>query len=195
MSIPAVCPSCGAKAPLDAFLQDRHARQALVAALRVAPGLEDRVLQYLQLFAPPQRAIRMERLARLLEELAAELEARAVSRNGRRFEAPVECWARALDEVIGRRDRLSLPLKDHAYLREVVAGIATRGEAEREQRTEEHRQQRRADSPPAGERAGPVAVGQLAARAGMPESVREHLRQQGWIKPGADTSEETASNE
>jgi len=142
MTVPGVCPSCGAKFPLTAALQDAQARRALGAALRLAPSLADRILAYMDLFSPgDRRAIRMDRLARLLDELAAPIRAAEVERKGRYWSAPLDYWERAFDQVLAARERLTLPLRSHGYLFEIVVGIAAKAEARRET----HREERRRD--------------------------------------------------
>lgn len=140
MAIPGVCPSCQAKFPLSAALLDARARKALDHALRIAPSLADRIVSYLDLFSPgDRRAIRMDRLASLLEDLAVPIREATVIRNGAAWPAPAEYWSAAFDQVLSKRDNLTLPLKSHGYLFEVVAGIASRGRRRSAQQDEDDR--------------------------------------------------------
>lgn len=187
MSTPGVCPACGAKFPLEAALQDARARAALAAALRCAPALADRIVSYLGLFAPPSgRAVRMDKLARVLDELAALVGGGHVERNGRRYRAPVEVWGAALDDVLGRRAALDLPFTDHAYLAKVATNLAVRGAGEAEARAEEARRERR-EQPAAP---GPKSVADLIERnrGSMPKHVRQHLREQGYLRDDESTA-------
>lgn len=168
-----MCPSCGAKYPLEAALQDARARAALHRALRIAPSLADPIVAYLALHSPDDtRAIRMDKLARLLGELADAIEAAQVERNGRAWAAPLELWRDALARVLAQRDagKLTLPLSGHGLLYEIVAGLASRAEGRREARREERRQH--------GE----------GARSGAPRTVRtampDHLKGGAWRHSG-----------
>lgn len=171
MSLPGVCPVCAAKFPLETALQDLRAREALRAALYVAPQLADPIVAYLGLFSPEStRAVRMDKLVRLLTELSAAISAAQVERNGRAWAAPIELWREGLARVLAQRDagKLTLPLGGHGLLFEIVAGLASRGEARREQRREDSRRSGE------GERIGqPTEV-----RGTMPE----HLKNRGWRK-------------
>ena len=152
-----VCPCCSARIPLDAAVSDEAARAALARALAHGP-LGRRVVGYLGLFRTPKGALQWGRVARLLDELMDAVEAGTVRRRKRSWAAPVELWRTALEVVLARRDegRLDLPLRDHAYLFEVVAGLSDKVEATVEREREEARRQRSADG--AAHRAGDVAA-------------------------------------
>lgn len=181
MSLPAVCPVCAAKFPLETALQDLRAREALRAALHLAPQLADPIVAYLGLFSPEStRAVKMDKLVRLLSELSAAISAAQVERHGRAWAAPIELWREGLARVLAQRDagKLTLPLNGHGLLFEIVAGLASRSEGRREQHREDARRSGE------GERIGqPTAV-----RGTMPE----HLKNRGWRKmlaiPGDDAA-------
>ena len=137
------CPACLARFPLAAALTDGAARQALVEALRCTapPAL---VLAYLECFRPAKRSLSWSRAKRLLAELADAMEAGEVRRRGRTWTVTREMWVEALEVVHERRagGALELPLRDHAYLWEVVSGLANRAEAAEERRIEAERRAR-----------------------------------------------------
>jgi len=140
MAISGVCPSCGYKFALQLALQDARSRKALLACLKIAPSLADRLIVYLELFSPGDRAIRADRLANLLEELSEKIHKAQVERNGVVWVAPLDSWKAGLDSVLARRSDLTLPLPNHAYLYQTVANIANKSAAKVEQQTEQQRQ-------------------------------------------------------
>lgn len=163
-----VCPACGATHSLEALLTDVSAREAVAAALALPAPLADRVLRYLALFRPAQRALSWDRAAKLLQELLGAVKAGHVERKGRSWAAPLELWQAALDQMLAGREQLTLPLKSHGYLFEVVAGLSSRAEARGEARQEERRQQ------PLGQRSGMAAVAEVLTRPD-PETGKRHI--------------------
>ncbi|TVO70871.1 hypothetical protein FHP88_15565 [Sedimenticola selenatireducens] len=135
----AMCPVCGAFGAPEIFLAEAIKREAIAKALRMPHPLAMQVQVYIGLFRPPKRGHSMDRVERILEELLEPIEAGKLRRNGRDWPAPVEIWKYALDQVISRRNKLTLPLKDHGYLFEVVAGESDRAEANAEKKLEEQR--------------------------------------------------------
>ena len=137
------CPCCGATLSLEALLNDTAARQAVATALSLPADLGPRLLRYLGLFRPAQRSLTWERAASLLNELHGLIEAGEIRRHGRSWRVSPADWASALDEIQGRRPSLTLPLKSHGYLLEILAGLASQTEARHEQQREEDRRQPR----------------------------------------------------
>ena len=162
-----VCPCCSARIPLDAAVSDEAARTALARALAHGP-LGRRVVGYLGLFRTPKGALQWGRVARLLDELLDAVEAGTVRRRGRDWAAPVELWRAGLEVVLARRDegRLDLPLRDHAYLYEVVTGLSDKAEATVEREREAARRQRAAH---------PATPGSAAAAPGVTVNVHEQI--------------------
>ena len=93
----------------------------------------------LGLFRPPSRALALAKATRLLRELADAIEAGRVDRRGRSWAAPVSAWRSALETVVEARARLVLPLRNHNYLFEIVAGLAHQAEGALERQTEARR--------------------------------------------------------
>jgi hypothetical protein len=133
--IAGVCPECGTARALPEFLADAAARAALAAALACPAELARLVVPYLNLHAPAGRRLRMAKLARLLEELAARFGAGTVTRGRETVAAPPAAWQRGLEEVLAAREAgtLTLPLAGHGYLDDVVfrqqAQLAAHGRA------------------------------------------------------------------
>lgn len=163
--IPGVCPTCGGVRPITEYLGEARERQALEAALRLDPRLADPLLEYLALFAPVGRKLASNKLVRLLTELHQLISAGTVSRGRVEYPAPVEYWRAGLEEMVARRDRLTLPLKSHGYLQEVVCGIANKAAAAAERKEEETKSYRHHRE----STGGPVAV----AQAVDPQARRE----------------------
>lgn len=140
------CPCCGATLSLEALLNDLAARQAVATALSLPADLGPRLLRYLGLFRPAQRSLTWERAAHLLSELHGLIDAGEIRRHGRPWRVTAADWASALDEILDRRPSLTLPLKSHGYLLEILAGLANQTEARHEQQREEDRRQPRPDT-------------------------------------------------
>ena len=117
------CPSCGATLSLDALIAHDAAREALAAAFKLSGQLGSALVRYLALFRPESRELTMDRVARLVGELLPDLQAQRISRNGQVCDAPLEAWVWAIEQALAARDagRLTLPLKSHGWLYEVIS--------------------------------------------------------------------------
>jgi len=155
MAIRGVCPDCGFKFPLQLALTDADARQALLSALEIAPSLSGRIIQYLSLFSPGDRAMRMDALAARLKELAKAIKNAEVEREGRTWSAPLDYWRDGIDHMLNTRDKLRLPLKDHGYLFAIVANtsmkVAGKKEAKKEHQRKHHQKGERSGMQKAGD--------------------------------------------
>lgn len=139
MGIHGVCPDCGCVRPVAEFLADARARQALDAALRIDPRLADALLDYMGLFAPPGRKLQTRKLIRLLTELNEMVSSAEVTVNRVSYSAPVAYWRQGMEEMVARRDGLTLPLASHGYLEKVVFGIASKAVGSAERKAEEEK--------------------------------------------------------
>lgn len=124
--IKATCPNCGIKADLAYFVLEDKYKKAMLAAVRIPPSLEGVLIDYLGLFAPPGRAIRADKLQRVITELADLVSSAQVSRNRITHVAPIELWREGIEAVLQARDTLSLPLDNHNYLSEIVWRLAAK---------------------------------------------------------------------
>lgn len=171
------CPSCGAEMDLDVLLAHEHSRQALAMLIAAGMPLGKALLQYLRLFKPAKRQLGMGRVATLLEPLLADLQRGQIERGGRLWAAPREAWATAIDKLLEARDagKLTLPLKSHGYLYEVIAGQADKVEAQAERDIELQRRAREHVAGPA--KLQPGAAVSAAAAVHVPDpQVRERLQ-------------------
>ncbi|KWZ44880.1 hypothetical protein WS72_13500 [Burkholderia savannae] len=117
------CPNCGTTISLDTLIAHEAARDALSSVFKLNGPLGSAVVRYLGMFRPPQRELTMDRLARLLGELLPDLQAQRITRSGQSHEAPAEAWVWAVEQALAARDagRLTLPLKSHGWLYEVIS--------------------------------------------------------------------------
>lgn len=131
------CPSCGAVTSLDVLLGNEAARSLLVMALEQTQTGR-RLIRYVALFRPVQRQLSWDRVASLLGDLLDMIKEGRIDRHGRLWAAPETVWIAALDEIIAKRDegKLTLPLKSHGYLLEIITGQANKAEAAAETRKE-----------------------------------------------------------
>ena len=138
------CPLCFARFPLAAALTDAAARRALAQALRCTAAPVHLVLGYLDAYRPAKRSLSWRRAERLLGELADAMERGTVRRKGGDWPVTDAHWREGLEVVLSRRDagQLQTPLRDHAYLWEVLSGLSSRTEASEERRVEDERRHR-----------------------------------------------------
>ena len=177
------CPACGAEMTLDVLIATEAAREAVLAALALPPPLGKLLVQYMALFRPPKRQLSFDRLAVLFAELALPIADGRIERKGRAWSAPLEYWRAALEEIISKREKLTLPLKSHGYLLEIIVGYSSKAEAAAENLREQSRARGHSV-----ERHSGGTIGEVIARQ-MPERVREQLRGLGVLKRGEKDGE------
>lgn len=150
------CPACGAEFDLAIAFAHESDQRALARLAAVSIPMGARVLQYLQLFQPPRQRLTARKKIKLLLELLPDLERRAIAHKGRDWPAPLEAWAQAIDQMLDARGagRLELPMKGHAYLYAILAGMANTHEA----RAEAAREAERRSGPRAARVDGAVRV-------------------------------------
>lgn len=138
------CPSCGAGMDLDVLLAHEDSRAALAKLAAMSLPLGKLTMQYIRLFKPATRQMSHSRTVALIEELLPDLKRGAFTRAGREWAAPIESWKLAMERVLEQRDngKLTLPLKSHGYLLEVLMGLADKVEGQAERETEADRRQR-----------------------------------------------------
>ena len=131
------CPACGATTSLDALLGHSEASRAFVAAINLVGDLAKPIIQYLGMFRSENRDLTFERASKLLNELAADINANQIKRGHHFHPAPKAAWIWAINTIIERRDqgKLQLPFKNHGYLYEVLTSY----KPEYEQGTAKHR--------------------------------------------------------
>jgi hypothetical protein len=131
------CPACGAAISLDAVIGHEGARNAVMIALQLPAPVGKLLVQYVAMFRPASRNLSMDRLASLLGELLPMIDSARIERGGRQYLATQDYWVMGLTDVINRRGSgLTLPLKSHGYLLEVIAGYSVKAEAQAEAQRE-----------------------------------------------------------
>lgn len=127
MPLPIVkCPVCHAAMSLEVLLSDDAPRAALLAIVDIHPQGKTFIkplLHYIGLFAPAKTQMSHGRIAALITELQPMIAAAQIERNGMTYAAPLDFWIDAIGAVLNARDMgtLTLPLKTHGYLLEVIA--------------------------------------------------------------------------
>lgn len=167
------CPACGSTFSLDALIGNEGAREAVMAALAIPDPIGKLLVQYIALFRPAQRQLSFDRVANLLNDLLPMIQEAKVDRSGRIWSAPQEYWRMALEEMIAKRDNLTLPLKSHGYLLAIIEGYSNKAEAKQEAKTES----RRGGNTLMGGQRLPIAKPEAPKpRSAMPQSVKDVLR-------------------
>ncbi len=167
------CPSCGSAMSLDALIAMESARESLITTLQMHGALGKLLVKYLALFRPAQRQLSFDRVNTILNELLPMISAGKIERNGRVWAAPVESWRQGIEEMLVKRDKLTLPLKGHGYLLTIIAGYTDKAEAQAEATSENRRAGR---TPIGGQIAREMEPTEPAPqRSPMPQSVRQQL--------------------
>jgi len=169
------CRSCGATGSAEAVFGDADAAEALRLAGELDPVIARAVWHYLALHRPAQRALSWARTEKLLRELHELVSQPTIRRHHRDWTVLPGMWREAMEQMQAQRDKLTLPLKGHGYLLEIVAGLADKQEAGAERTREQGLRQQSASSSPADAKPAADAAlidlhGERAARKrlGMP---------------------------
>jgi len=121
------CPCCGEQFPLEAGMADDEGKRLAALFAGMDPKLGKAVLQYLRLFSPAKRSLRTSKAIRLVEDLLALVTPGTVTRDARTTDtrrATPTLWAMGIEQMLIAREKLTLPLDNHHYLRAVVFGLA-----------------------------------------------------------------------
>ena len=130
------CQNCGAVASLDLLVSNEEARDALVAITMMSDELTKTAIKYIGMFRPTSKDLSWSRVAKLLNEIMPMIASETVTRGGVTKKATREMWLDGMRECIAARDagRLSLPLKTHGYLLEIVSNMQYKDAANRERK-------------------------------------------------------------
>lgn len=135
----ATCPECGAQAHLSAFFAEDDGKRLAALLAGMQPELGRAVIGYLGLFKPAKTALRLARALKIAQEVAELVASGTVckdERTGVRRPALPAHWSAGIEQMLAQRDRLTLPLDGHGYLRSVVFGLADKQDAARERQAE-----------------------------------------------------------
>lgn len=153
------CPVCATDFPIEAGMIEGDAKRlgALLAGLE--PTLGRALVGYLRLFKPTKQGLRLARAVKLANEVALLVATGEVCRDERagvRRPASPAMWAAGMEQMLTQRERLSLPLDNHNYLRSVVFALADRADAAQERSLEEARRGGQRRQRPAENQATPL---------------------------------------
>lgn len=144
------CQTCGTVAPIEWFMADTEYRRICAILVELPKDVQPVVFHYLGLFRPVTgRAMQAKKATRLLSEIKALVAAghvqvdRKVARP-----CPPRLWAQAIEQMIERRDRLSLPMPNHQYLMKIAWDLADQADAAAEQQSRTQRVTRAASPGP-----------------------------------------------
>ena len=130
-----ICPSCGAVASADAWLNDAAIRESIRIMTTMPNEVANQTLGYLGLFRASQtRGLGWSRVIRLLTELNALAKQPYVQRG--RDAARPNCpayWAETMQTLCDRPPK-KLPLKTHGYLVSMVYDLADAADREADKR-------------------------------------------------------------
>lgn len=125
-----ICPGCGLTASVEAWLNDAEARELLLIVARLPHPLPEACLPYLGLFRPENRALSWKKAGRIVAELAQLVGSGHVQVQGKPSRpCPPRIWAEAMGQMLDRRDRITRPMPNHNYLRQVAWQLADEADA------------------------------------------------------------------
>ncbi|MEW6330202.1 MAG: hypothetical protein AB1560_01945 [Pseudomonadota bacterium] len=133
------CPGCGCVFDLDAGVSDADARRFAELVAGLDPRVAKPLIQYLALFRPAKTGMRWSRMLSLAQELEPMIREARVTRKGTTYAVPLELWSGALAMLADRPKNLTLPLKSHGYLLEILANQAEKISAKHETQTEQQK--------------------------------------------------------
>jgi hypothetical protein len=161
------CAVCGAEESLDALIfnmiDDDNVRRLIADVLMKSLPLGGLVVRYLRLHKPAKQKLRMDKVAKVLGELLADMQRNCIERKGREWRIDTEGWKLALEAVFTAQTKgtITLPLDGNAYLYEVVMRLSDKAEGEAEKATQSSSRGR-------SYQAGAQSIGELAAAATTP---------------------------
>jgi hypothetical protein len=135
-----VCPSCGAIASANSWMNDELCRETLAKIAALPSPLPKASLGYLGLFRPGQNGLTWKKALRLAEEIAAIASKGFVHVQGKiDHNCPPRIWAQAMEQMVERRNSLSLPLPNgHVYLCKVAWDLANQEDAANERSADQN---------------------------------------------------------
>jgi hypothetical protein len=128
---------CGA----EAWANDTTQRETLAVVVKLPQSLPEVAFSYLSLFRPAKSSLSWSKAKRVAGELAKLVATGHIQVDSRPVRpCPASVWKKAIEEMLDRRDRLSRPLKNHNYLRQVAYDLADQADAHNEKTREaQHR--------------------------------------------------------
>ena len=133
-----ICPGCGLTASAEVWLNDVYARDLLLAVARLPHPLPEACLPYLGLFRPESKALSWKKAKNIVTALAQLTGSGHVQVQGKPSRpCPPRIWAEAMGQMVDRRDRITRPMPNHNYLRQVAWQLADEADAKGEKQRNE----------------------------------------------------------
>ena len=135
------CPACGAEMSLDVVLSHEALRRATFELLQMSLPLGALVMRDVALFRPAKNRMGADRMAKLVAQLLPDMQRQAITHRGRDWDMPLEGWRAGFEAMLEKAaaDKLTLPLKSHGYLMEIIVGYGNKAEAAKETKREQDR--------------------------------------------------------
>lgn len=125
------CQTCGTVAPIEWFLSEEDHRQVCYLLIELPKEVQGVVFNYLSLFRPQTgKALQVKKAVRLLTEIVTLVKPGHVQVERKPARpCPAKLWAQAMAQMIERRDRLTLPMPNHNYLKAIAWDLADHEDA------------------------------------------------------------------
>lgn len=136
-----ICSCCGAQGSFELFTTDAEAKKAEAKIATFPQPTAAAIPGYLGLFRPDKRALSWRKANSVLESLHALVSVGYVQVKGRSDrDCSPAIWAQAMDDMVARRDRLTRPMPNHNYLRQVAWQLAETADLQAERKVREAEQ-------------------------------------------------------
>lgn len=133
------CVICGYRAPVSSFLGAAGNGELVPEFIKLPHVVQHPFYRYLALFRPKSGcACSDSKIIRLTREMVALVSSGYVSQQGKADRpCPPTLWAMGMERMMEQAAMLTLPMKNHNYLRSIVWQLADQADAGRE-RTQHH---------------------------------------------------------
>lgn len=130
------CKACGWIASAETWADDIACREAMRIVAELPPPLPPVTLKYFGLFRPASSALSWAKAQRVADDLRVLVATGYVQIQGQVARpCPPKIWAEAIEQMLDRRDRITRPLKNQNYLRQIAWGLAEQADRDREATT------------------------------------------------------------
>lgn len=128
------CIICGYRAPLSSFISAAGNGELLPEYIKLPQVVQQPFYRYLALFRPKSGcACSDSKIIRLTREMVALVQTGYVAQQGKVDRpCPPALWAMGMERMLEQAATLTLPMKNHNYLRSIVWQLADQVDAGRE---------------------------------------------------------------
>ena len=129
------CSCCGFKAPIICFMDAAQDSQMVQLYIQLPYELQKPFMRYLALFRPASGcAMQQSKVERLTRDFLGLVSKGFVSEKGKVDRpCPPSVWALGMERMQEQAASLTLPMKNHNYLRTIVWQLADQADARQEQ--------------------------------------------------------------